>query len=117
MASSVCRSFAHHDVSVQSDGLTCIAGGVATEDESLHPQRAGRVELQQLGHLVLRRRLGRRGSVSQVDDSAHVIVRCMLDFVGLCASLEARSRDFRLVAEVAFVYTGKTKATSVITTS
>ncbi|MCW0466126.1 hypothetical protein NB705_003199 [Xanthomonas sacchari] len=50
---------ADHDVAVQADRLARIAGGVAVEGEGLHPEVAGTVEVQQLGHLVLRQRLGR----------------------------------------------------------
>lgn len=49
----------HHDVAMQADRLARIAGGVAVEGEGLHPQVAGAVEFQQLGHLVLGQRLGR----------------------------------------------------------
>lgn len=49
---------AHHDVAMQADRLARIAGRVAVEGEGFHPQLAGAVQLQQLGHLVLRQRLG-----------------------------------------------------------
>ena len=49
----------HDDVAVQADRLARVAGGVAVEGEGLHPEVAGAVELEQLGDLVLRQRLGR----------------------------------------------------------
>ncbi len=49
----------HHDVAMQADGLSCIAGRVAIEGEGLYAQIAGAVEFQQLGHLVLGQCLGR----------------------------------------------------------
>ncbi|KAG1605667.1 hypothetical protein G6F46_013575 [Rhizopus delemar] len=48
-----------HDIAVQADSLARVAGGVAVEGEGFHPQIAGAVELQQLGHLVLGQCLGR----------------------------------------------------------
>jgi len=50
---------ADHYIAVQPDRLARVAGRVAVEGESAHAEVAGRVEFQQLGHLVLGERLGR----------------------------------------------------------
>ena len=49
----------HHQVGVQADGLAGVAGRVAVEGVAAQAQVAGAVEFQQVGHLVLRQRLGR----------------------------------------------------------
>lgn len=50
---------AHHDIAMQADRLPRIAGRVAIEGEGFHAQFSGAVQLQQLGHLILRQRFGR----------------------------------------------------------
>lgn len=61
---------AHHDVAMQADRLARIAGRVAIEGEGLDAQLAGAIQLQQLGHLILRQRLGRK-QVQRLGTAGH----------------------------------------------
>ncbi len=58
------------DVAVQADRLARVARRVAIEGEGFYAEVAGAVELQQLGHLVLRQRLGRE-QVQRLGTAGH----------------------------------------------